>query len=46
VKPVYYGMAEDIVKIINRHTGVAVKKSGKTKMLYQFIRQKVEMMMS
>jgi FkbH-like protein len=46
VKPVYYGMAADIVEIINRHTGAAVKKTGKGKMLYQFLRQKVEMMRS
>jgi FkbH-like protein len=46
IKPVYYGMAEEAVEIINHHTGAAVKKSGKGKMLYHLLRQKVETILS
>jgi hypothetical protein len=42
IKPVYYGMAEEIVEIIGRKTGAPVKKSGKAKMLYQLLQQKAE----
>jgi len=42
VKPVYYGMAEDIVQIINSHTGVSAKKTGKGKMLVELAAQKIE----
>ena len=43
IKPVYYGMAEEIVEIINRHTGAAVRQTGKGKMLYELLGQKIEM---
>jgi len=42
IKPVYYGMAEEIVEIIGRRTGAPVKKSGRAKMLYQLLQQKAE----
>lgn len=45
-KPVYYHIAEEMVEKINRHTGAAVKKSGKGKMLYQLLRQKAEAILS
>ena len=42
IKPVYYQLAQDIIQIINQHSGAAAKSSGKSKLLREVVKQKVK----